>query len=484
MPAEVNMDADMTSFTPLSGSKCLAPSSLQDTCKVQRTAPSKHQPQDTCVKASFLIRAANGARVFSNPHCLPRTPLLRTLQRIIHAQRRQLTQQHLLFRPGLPKDVHALPLLRLQIRQALQTVLTSPWKQKSILCSVTPAPTRPATQQSTNSDSSARVPKHSMWPNCQLEIAAARVMSARGWLSVAICYSPLGLTTLPELNHYLSLMSPPVILMGDFNAHHQCWEPNLPLHLTNTSGRTLFKAILDSPHLSLLSPPGLTTCYHPHTGAPSVLDLFIGDPSFSSAAFSTGPYMGSGHLPIHATFPIGPSDPQPGCLPRWKIQPSGWPGFTEAQSNLPDFSLLPLEEAASTITETLVKAGRTAFHLSTHRSSRRPVLHSTVTASILAPTTPGIAQLFTPQELHQVLSSLKPGKSASPDSRYGLKAVCYHSNITGEKPFATSICSSRIYHHLIPLHSTLPRVWTPIIQSGSLGPVSHLTSEPYTPSPC
>ncbi|KAG0723037.1 hypothetical protein GWK47_043392 [Chionoecetes opilio] len=88
--------------------------------------------------------------------------------------------------------------------------------------------------------------------------------------------------------------------MGDFNAHHRCWEPDLPLHLTNTSGRALFQLILDSPRLSLLSPPGLPTRYHPHTGATSVLDLFLGDPAFSAMTVTTGLTWGV------TTFPSSP----------------------------------------------------------------------------------------------------------------------------------------------------------------------------------
>ena len=104
------------------------------------------------------------------------------------------------------------------------------------------------------------------WPHGHLEVVAARVSSTKGWITVAACYNTQGTASYQEFTHYFSHLPPPVILMGDFNAHHRCWEPNLPLHHTNTSGKALFQVILDSPHLSLFSPPGLPTRYHPHTG--------------------------------------------------------------------------------------------------------------------------------------------------------------------------------------------------------------------------
>ena len=133
---------------------------------------------------------------------------------------------------------------------------------------------------------------------------------------MAVIYNPGGAATSQELEHYIASLPPPVIIMGDFNAHYQCWEPDLPPYKRNPSGNTLFQIVLDSPNLSLLSPPGLATRLHPYTGAPSVLDLFIGDPAFNTSTFSTGPYMGSDHLLVLASVPQAPPKQHPGCMPR------------------------------------------------------------------------------------------------------------------------------------------------------------------------
>ncbi|KAG0720741.1 RNA-directed DNA polymerase from mobile element jockey [Chionoecetes opilio] len=210
------------------------------------------------------------------------------------------------------------------------------------------------------------------WPAGHLEVVAARVSLRRGWLTVAVIYNPGGVATSQGFEHYIASLPPPVIIMGDFNAHHQCWEPDVPLHKRNPSGNTLFKIMLDSPHLSLLSPPGLATRFHPHTCAPSVLDLFIGDPAFTTSTFSTEPYMGSDHLPVLASVPQAPPKPHPGYLPRWRITSSEWLHYREAIQPSPDFYTLPLEDSATSFHQTLEIAGAAAFYLATRRTPRRP----------------------------------------------------------------------------------------------------------------
>ena len=78
------------------------------------------------------------------------------------------------------------------------------------------------------------------WQGGQLEVIAAILNSNRGRLTVATFYNPTGTVSYQEFSHYFSTLPPPVIAIGDFNAHHQCWESGLLLHHTNTSGRALF----------------------------------------------------------------------------------------------------------------------------------------------------------------------------------------------------------------------------------------------------
>ena len=204
-----------------------------------------------------------------------------------------------------------------------------------------------------------------------LEVVAARVGIQMGWLTVAVCYDPSGTASSQEYEHYLAALPSPVLIMGDFNAHHQYWDPDLPLHQKNAAGVRLFQILMDSPHLSLLSPPGMPTRFHPHTGNTSVLDLYIGNPALHNSTFSVGPYMGSDHVPLLGTFPQAPPRPHPGCLPRWKLTSDTWPRYEEAlhpPANLDH----DLEEAAASFSKTLKAAGKAAFHFVTHRTPRKP----------------------------------------------------------------------------------------------------------------
>ncbi|XP_045104412.1 uncharacterized protein LOC123499945 [Portunus trituberculatus] len=204
-----------------------------------------------------------------------------------------------------------------------------------------------------------------------LEVVVAKVGLGGGWLTVAVCYNPGGAAGHREFMRYLSTLQPPVLIMGNFNAHHTCWEPDQPPHHHNISGNALFQALLDLPHVSLLSPPGLATRFHPHTAAASVLDLFLGDPTFKDSTFRTGPYMGSDHLPLLASLPQVSPQPQPGCMPRWRLNSSGWPRYVAALPSSLDTKHLPLDEAATTIAGVLSEAGTAAFPLIPRRRPRR-----------------------------------------------------------------------------------------------------------------
>ena len=151
-----------------------------------------------------------------------------------------------------------------------------------------------------------------------LEVVAARISLRSGRLTMAVFYNPGGAESYQDYEHY-SPLPPPVLIMGDFNTHHLHWDPTLPPNHRNTSDNTLHQVLINSLHLSLVSLPGLATRFHPHTAAPLVLDLFLGDPAFNTCTFSTGPYMGSDHLPLLVTLPNASPRPRSGCLPRLRV---------------------------------------------------------------------------------------------------------------------------------------------------------------------
>ena len=184
-------------------------------------------------------------------------------------------------------------------------------------------------------------------------------------------YNP-GEINYQELEHYFFSLPPPMLIMGDFNTDRQSWDPNLPLHHKNSPGTSLFQILLDSPHLSLLSPPGLPTRFHPYTGVSLVLNFLLGVLSFHNSTFSTGPYMGSDHFPVLASLPQTAPRPHPGYLPRMKSKFSEWPRYEAALTTSLDYSTLSLEEAAEPFSQTLEGTGNTAFHLITSHSHPPP----------------------------------------------------------------------------------------------------------------
>lgn len=200
-----------------------------------------------------------------------------------------------------------------------------------------------------------------------LEVLALRVELERGWSSVLLVYNPCRHVTLGELDHYFDQLPSPALVMGDFNARHRCWEPVLPLRSRNASGSSLFNSLLGSDRFSLLSPPGLHTRFDPHTGLGSVLDLCLGDATFRGADYSLGPYLGSDHLPLIASFPVLSLNLPCPTRPRWRFSEGGWSVFTDALALPCPAAGLPLEVAAGSFSSWLVSAGRRAFSLSDRR---------------------------------------------------------------------------------------------------------------------
>ncbi|XP_045127737.1 uncharacterized protein LOC123514153 [Portunus trituberculatus] len=295
----------------------------------------------------------------------------------------------------------------------------------------------------------------------RLHVVAAKVGLGGGWLTVAVCYNPGGAAGYREFMRYFSTLQPPVLIMGDFNAHHTCWEPDLPPHHHNTSGNTLFQALLDLTHVSLLSPPGLATRFHPHTGAASVLDLFLGDPTFKDSTFRTGPYMGSDHLPPTtattiagvlseagtAAFPLitrrrprRPGKPwwDAACAQAVQDRRQAWNQWRRTPTIQAGRAYRRLDAICA---KTILKAKRNAWDLHCSTLSFRSSPKSTMSflrsmegklvsqnipfsdddSTPLADpekqksSLPSLAQPFKPHELSSALATLKPGKAPGLD---------------------------------------------------------------------
>ncbi|KAG0725227.1 hypothetical protein GWK47_039013 [Chionoecetes opilio] len=108
------------------------------------------------------------------------------------------------------------------------------------------------------------------------------------------------------------------LLMEAFNLHQQGPttdvgnRPPSPPHQHLRKG--IIPVILDPPRLSLLSPPGLPTRYHPQNGSRHCPGSIFGDPAFSAVTVTT-PLHGSDHLPLLASsLPSLPGLTPDACL--------------------------------------------------------------------------------------------------------------------------------------------------------------------------
>uniref|UniRef100_A0A0P4W6C6 Endonuclease/exonuclease/phosphatase domain-containing protein n=1 Tax=Scylla olivacea TaxID=85551 RepID=A0A0P4W6C6_SCYOL len=113
--------------------------------------------------------------------------------------------------------------------------------------------------------------------------------------------------------------------MGNFNAYHNFWEPALPRSWRNYSGRSLLEFLVDSVSFSLIT-SGLSTRIDEVSGNPSTFDLCLGNGPLFHTTVTTGPYMGSDHLPV-----IFPSchchPPLLSHRPCWSFEKGDWDTF-------------------------------------------------------------------------------------------------------------------------------------------------------------
>ena len=208
------------------------------------------------------------------------------------------------------------------------------------------------------------------FPGGKLEYLGVTVTFNSGPLSILLIYNPCLDVTLQEYKHLFSQLPSPTLIMGDFNAHHDFWEPALPRSRRNRSGVSLAAFLADSTSLSLLTPPGLPTRTDPVSGNSSTLDLCLGNGPLLLTTITTGPYMGSDHLPVIISFPTVPPPPPPSRRPRWSLKTGDMISFrTELNSQNPPDSLPP-EDKIKYLTDILVTVGSHHFHLTSSHPSR------------------------------------------------------------------------------------------------------------------
>jgi len=133
--------------------------------------------------------------------------------------------------------------------------------------------------------------------NDKVEVLGLKVNYKNKWLNILILYNPCNDIKTEEFLYYTDQITEPKLIIGDFNAHHTSWNPNLSQNHTNKTGKSLFEVITEN-NIMLLTPPGQITRIDPKNAKGSTLDLILASPTLSHLEIETGPNIGSDHLPI------------------------------------------------------------------------------------------------------------------------------------------------------------------------------------------
>jgi hypothetical protein len=156
-----------------------------------------------------------------------------------------------------------------------------------------------------------------------LQAVACRISVSRP-ISVCSLYLPPHCPwSQTDLLALVAQLPSPVLLLGDFNAHHTMWGCSG----TDNKGREVVDFLLSS-NLCLYNDKTYTYI-HPASGARSSIDLAMCDPSvYLDYEFSVHTdSCGSDHFPVI----LKAAQASPTCVPqRWKLGRADWNGFSAA----------------------------------------------------------------------------------------------------------------------------------------------------------
>jgi len=131
----------------------------------------------------------------------------------------------------------------------------------------------------------------------KIEAMGIKISHKNNWTNMLLIYNPCNNLSQRDIEYYTEQINDPKIIIGDFNAHHTSWNPNLSQNHINKTGKSLLKVIAEN-NIMLLTPPGQITRIDPRTAKESTLDLVLASPTLSHLEIDTGPNIGSDHLPV------------------------------------------------------------------------------------------------------------------------------------------------------------------------------------------
>jgi len=193
-------------------------------------------------------------------------------------------------------------------------------RQYSLFSSLPPSSTRP--HGGAGILVRNNVPHRALASNTGLQAVACRISTTQPITLCSIYLPPLSNWNDTDLLNLVTQLPPPVLLLGDFNAHNTLWG----CASTDQKGQRIADFLLAN-NMCLLNSK-LPTYIHPATGSRSSIDLALCDPTlFLDYSWNVHDDLcGSDHFPIILN-PLNAS-PTPETQ-RWKLDKADWDSFSE-----------------------------------------------------------------------------------------------------------------------------------------------------------
>ena len=208
------------------------------------------------------------------------------------------------------------------------------------------------------------IPHEPIQLNTNMQAVAARITFHRTISVCSIYIQPKYKPNIQELDNLINQLPPPIILLGDFNAHNVLWGSQ---H-TNTSG-TLIEKFMADHDLCLLN-DGSNTYLHPGYGTFSAIDLTICSPTiFMDLKWEVyEDQCGSDHYPIFANI-IQPTPPERNS--QWRLHKADWPQYQiKCMMDITKQKFQDLEDPAYTFTDTIIEIAKQTIPKSSTNSHR------------------------------------------------------------------------------------------------------------------
>ena len=158
-------------------------------------------------------------------------------------------------------------------------------------------------------------------PNPSIELHCIAVQLKNSEVDIVNVYAPPNTFRKEEFMSYKKQLNKNYIICGDFNAHHETWDPGRP---SNKEGQELNEILDTDDNICIATPPGLIT-HTDSNGSTSTIDLILCNPALIPLFNITpAPDFGSDHTPIIANIEIYPNKVIRGKRPKWKLDSGKW----------------------------------------------------------------------------------------------------------------------------------------------------------------